>query len=95
MCSAKHAYLDAAKFEIDLEEFELYNHLSGKKIIAKKGRFDLKTNTLKIPTSLIKEAQGVSVEGKLICLDTNLNEFSGRMVDGGHTIQGRMQKAIY
>ena len=95
MCSAKHAYLDAAKFEIELEEFELYNHLSGKKIVAKKGRYDLKTNTIKIPTSLIKEAQGVRVEGKLICLDTNLNAFSGRMVDGGPTIQGIMQKAIY
>jgi hypothetical protein len=95
MCSAKHAYLDAAKFEIDLEEFELYNHVSGKKIIAKKGRFDLETNTLKIATSLIKEAQGVRVEGKLICLDLNLNAFRPRMVDGGPTTQGRMQNANY
>ena len=90
-CSAKHAYLDPAKMEIDLEELELYNYVSGKRIIAKKGRLDLKTNTVKVPTSLIKETQGVTVEGKLICLDMNLNAFRQSIGDNGAAAQGRMQ----
>ena len=94
-CSAKHAYLDPGKSEIDLEELELYNHVSGKRIIAKKGRLDLKTNTVSVPTSMIKEAQGVSVEGKLICLDMNLNAFRQSMADSGPASQGKMQRAIY
>jgi hypothetical protein len=94
-CSAKHAYLDPAKSEIDLEGFELYNYVSGKKIFAKKGRFDLKTNTVTVATSLIKEAQGVPIEGKLICLDMNLNAFRQSMVDSGPASQGKIQRAIY
>jgi len=94
-CSAKHAYLDPAKLEIDLEELELYNHVSGKKIVAKKGRLDLKTNTVTVPTSLIKEARGVTVEGKLICFDMNLNAFRQSMADSGPASQGKMQRAIY
>jgi hypothetical protein len=90
-CSAKHAYLDTGKSEIDLEEFELYNYLSRKKIIAKKGRFDLKTNTVKVPTSLIKEAQGVTVEGKIICLDMNLNAFRQSIDENSPAAQVRMQ----
>jgi hypothetical protein len=90
-CSAKHAYLDPAKSEIDLEEFELYNHVSGKKIVARKGRLDLKTNTVTVPTSLIKEAQGVSIEGKLICLDMNLNAFRQSIGENGPAAQVRMQ----
>ena len=81
---------DPAKLEIDLEELELYNYVSGKRIIAKKGHLDLKTNTVKVPTSLIKETQGVTVEGKLICL-MNLNAFRQSIGDNGAAAQGRMQ----
>ena len=91
-CSAKHAYLDPAKLEIDLEELELYNHVSGKRIIAKKGRLDLKTNTVKVPTSLIKETQGVTVEGKLICLDMNLNAFGQSMATMDRQPKGECKK---
>ena len=94
-CSAKHAYLDPGKSEIDLEDLELYNYVSWKRIIAKKGRLDLKANTVTVPTSLIKEATGVPIEGKSICIDMNLNALRQSVVDGRPASQGRIKKAIY
>ena len=44
----------------------------------------------KVPTSLIKEAQGFPIEGKLICLDMNLNAFRQTMVDLGSPGEGEI-----
>ena len=73
-CLARQAYLNVTKSELELEDLEFENVELGRRIAAKKGSLDLKTNIVKIPKSSITQTHAVSLSGHAILLDMNLNQ---------------------
>lgn len=72
-CRARQAYLNVMKSEMELEDLELENVELGRRIAAKKGSLDLKSQLVKISASAVTHAQAVQISGGSFQLDMNLN----------------------
>jgi hypothetical protein len=72
-CRARLAYLNVTKTEMELEDLELENVELGRRIAAKKGCLDLKSQLVKISASAVTHAQAVPISGSSFQLDMNLN----------------------
>jgi hypothetical protein len=72
-CRARLAYLNVTKTEMELEDLELENVELGRRIAAKKGALDLKSQLVKISASAVTHAQAVPISGGSFQLDMNLN----------------------
>ena len=73
-CRAQNGYFNINKSELQLNDLELENVELGKRIAAKRGVIDLKSSLVKIPTSSIRQSNGILIGGHAIQLDMNLNQ---------------------
>jgi hypothetical protein len=70
---ARLAYLNVTKSVLELEDLELENVKFGRRIAAKKGSLDLKSQLVKTSASAVTHTQAISISSGSFLLDMNLN----------------------